>query len=77
MNKKIDYANYPADAGSLLSDYAISRDQISEEDRRHVIEYLEDVLRSGDADRWEFTLNDVTVQGTGVDEAAYFHSRLR
>lgn len=78
MNEiRIDYRTYRADAGSLLDEYKIGREHLSEADRSKVVAYLEKVLHGGSAEPWAFTLKGVTVTGQGIDEASYFYGHLR
>lgn len=76
MAKTINYRDDPRDAGTIVVEEGISRDDITEEERARTHAYLEGVLTGPDSGAtWAFTLKGVTIEGKGWDEAGNFIGR--
>lgn len=69
----IDYNDYPLDAGSLLSEFRLTKEYISPIERAQTVQYLERFLREKPSDEaGQFTIRNVTIRFRGHDEAGYF-----
>lgn len=69
----VDYHTYPLDAASLLEEYKITKNDISEEARFDTARYLTEFLTSEKSDaHGEFELNGIRVSFQGWDAAANF-----
>lgn len=74
----VNYDEYPEDAGNLLAEYGISKNDITEQRRAELVFYLEQLLIGFPADTpGRFSANGVTVTFTGHNAAGNLHWHYR